>query len=328
MTGTYVTENPIDDVYDVTSLGASLKRTSATVIELTKEEAANFLEKFPAFENVDRQLRDSHVRYLTKTMIRGQFNSSWVRLAVCTCREKYAGKPAGTVWRVNGQHTAWARRQMPDDYRCAVTMERWAAKTVDDMRQLYASIDRLAPRTKSNVIQSWVGGSPEFVDVPRSRIKVLAAALQYYLWDTPHERTAHDGDEVAYLMRTDHYDICAKLSRFLADYPNNREHRHVWRAPVCGAMLATMAKAPVVAAERFWSSVTTGTAIDKKNDPRLKLRNALITACIQSGGGSRTGRSMVSGEQMFRWCLSCWNAFREGRELHTIRNPNERPRVK
>lgn len=328
MPGTYAPEKPVGEVYDVTSLGASLKLTSSAKVELTKAEATRFLEKYHAFEEVDRPLRENHVTYLVKSMIRQQFVSHWVHLMVCVCREPYNNEPAGTVWRMNGQHTAWARLEMPDGYRCPVTLDRWTAKTVDDMRQLYATIDRSAPRTKANVIQAWIGGTDEFSGASKSRIKQISAALQYFLWDTPQERTGHDGDEVAYLMRTEHFDICTKLSRFLADYPNNRDHRHIWRAPVAGAMLATMVKAPCIAAERFWSSVATGTAIDSKNDPRLKLRNALITASIQSSGGTRTGKSMVTGEQMYRWCLSCWNAFREGRELHTIRNPNERPRLK
>ena len=308
-------------------MGAGLKRTSADTIEFTKDAATSFLEDYQVFEEVDRPLRDSHVRYLIKSMMRGTFVPEWVQLRVCLCREPYAGQPAGTVWRMNGQHTAWARLDLPASYRCPVTLEKWTARTVDDMRQLYAQIDRNAPRTKANVIQSWIGGTGEYANVPKSVIRNIAAALQYYLWEDEAFRRGHDGDEVAYLMRTDHYDICAKVVKFLGEHPNNRDNKHIWRAPVMGAMLATMEKAPIIS-DRFWSTVASGTGIESKTDPRLKLRNALINSSIQSGGGMRTGKSMVTGEGVYRWCLSCWNAHRAGREIASLRNPQERPKVK
>ncbi|HCH59797.1 MAG TPA: hypothetical protein DEV73_04265 [Candidatus Zambryskibacteria bacterium] len=138
-----------------------------------------------------------------------------------------------------------------------------------------------------------------------------------WMWKTKHERRIHDGDDVAFLIKTDHYDLARKVCAFL-DKHSSRDYKHLLRAPVVGAMFATFNKASQIAVE-FWIPVATGTGIEKVGDPRLKLRNELQRAAVDSGMGSHSDKKIVSQEFMFRQCITAWNAFRDGRTLQLLK---------
>ena len=288
-------------------------------MEFTREEAEKLLdlEEFVG----DRPLKSRHVDDLIKAMERGTFHPELVSLIVC--------KHDGKTYRMNGQHTAWARLYMPDKgYECSVTMLEYTAKSMEDMRTLYASIDRSSPRTRANVITSYLAGTEEFDEVKSSTLRVVPMGFAMWMWKTKHERRMHDGDDVAYLIKTDHYDLARKVCAFL-DKHSSRDYKHLMRAPVVGAMFATFNKAPQIALD-FWGPVATGTGIDKVGDPRLKLRNELQRVAVDSGQGSLSHKKIVSQEYMFRQCVAAWNAFRDGRSLQLLKaaEKGNRPGVK
>ena len=305
-------------IINVTDLGDGLKLVATRKINFTHAEAEKVLnyEEFVG----DRSLKNDHVDYLVTTMKRGTFHPEWVNLVVC----KFDGKS----WRMNGQHTAWARLEMPPEYPCPVTVLEYTAKSMEDMRTLYASIDRSSPRTRANVITSYLAGTAEFEGVKARTLQLVPQGFALYFWKTKHERQQHDGDDVAYLMKTDHYDLARKVCAFV-DKHSGKDQKHMNRAAVVGAMFATFNKAPNIAVE-FWGPVATGTGIEKVGDPRLKLRNELQRTAVDHGAGSHSEKKTVSQEFMYRQCITAWNAYRDGRSLQLLKaiEKGNRPGVK
>lgn len=317
MSGKYSGQG-VSEVIDVTSLGDGLKLVETRKVNFTikEAEAVLALDEFVG----DRPLRNSHVDYLISCMNRGTFHPEWVNIVFC----KYNGK----TYRMNGQHTAWARTYVEPNYDCRVSYLVYTAKSEEDMRTLYASIDRSSPRTRANVITSYLAGTEEFEGVKSVTMRVVPMGFAMWMWKTKHERRLHDGDDVAYLVKTEHYDLTRKVCGFL-DRHSSRDYRHLMRAPVVGAMFATFHKAPQIAIE-FWTAVATGTGIEKVGDPRLKLRNELMRVAVDTGNGSHSDKKTVSQEFMFRQCITAWNAFREGRTLQLLKavEKGNRPGVK
>lgn len=316
MTGQYESSDEQVDVYDVTSLGKHLKLTSERKVELTHEFAQQLLE-MPEFQ-ADRPLRQGHVDYLVGTMTRGTFHPEDVLLKTCILD--------GTEYRINGQHTCWARLEMPSKWRCPVRHQRYKADSMEDMRILYASVDRIAPRTKVHVINAYLVGTDEYSGVKYQTIKVLPSAVTLWKWERQNDRLMHDGDDVAYLMRTELAETCGRVAAFI-DLHDDTAWVHCRRAPVVAAMLETFDKFSRVAVE-FWEAVISGIGIENAGDPRLKLRTLLIKAKLNTQQGSmRQMRNVIGREQMYRICLHAWNAWRRGSTQRTFRAGNSRPKI-
>lgn len=316
------TQTTEHEILDVTSLGEGVRLTSTDSVELTKEYATEILElaDFPG----ERPLRQRHVDRMLDAMRRGTFRWEWVSLITCRCKESVGDKPAGTLFRMNGQHTCWARIDLDSRARAPVKMLRYTAQTEQDVRQLYASIDRGAARTKAHVIGSYLIDTDEFTGIKKKTLSVVAAGMARWLWESKDQRMRYDGDDIAFLMLTEHLVVCQTVCKFMNILREN-DHRHLFRAPVAAAMLAMFSKVPTKAAE-FWQTVADGTGFERQDDARLRLRNYLMTTGVDVGRGSKMDHT-VDQETMYRACLTCWNAWRKDRTLRVIRNANERPIV-
>lgn len=191
-----------EDVFDVMSLGKGLVLEYERKVDFNK----NLANKFLLLPNVsyERKLEDKHVEYLMTTMYRGTFRPELVRLTSCTCGKATGDQPPSTEFRMNGQHTCWAMVEMPEEYACPdkVTVARYKAKTEEDMRSLYATLDRGRQRTRGDVIVSHLAGTPEFEGMPASIIKKLIEGYGLWKWPSQEERHRNDSDVVAYLMQS------------------------------------------------------------------------------------------------------------------------------
>lgn len=309
MSGKYERQGTIvkNEVVDVTSLGNGLRLVRQRKVNFDPDEALKLIEceEFVG----DRPLKQSHVDHLVRHMQRGTFHPEWVTLITC----RYNGK----VYRMNGQHTAWARLEMPKAWECQVLMFEYEAQNEEDMRTLYSSIDRGSPRTKSNIINSYLVGCAEFDGVKAKTLAEVPRGFGLWRWATQHERQQHDGDVIAFLLKSEHYDLAKKVCGFL-DKCSVREHRHMFRSPVVAAMFATFDKAPQIAVE-FWQPVSDGTGLTMRGDARLKLRNELMQTAVGLGTGARSDKERVTQEFMYRICIAAWNAFREGRPLQILK---------
>jgi len=301
-------------IYDINSLGKGLRVRRKSTVTLDHKRAYRILD-FDEFVG-DRNLKSSHVSRLITAMKRGTFRSEFVTLITCSLN--------GTTFRMNGQHTAWACLEMPKDWSCEVSLIEYEAKDEHDVRTLYSSIDRGSPRTKKNVINSYLVGSTEFDGIKKRTLSHLPTGFSLWFWKSHCERSKHDGDDVAFVLRTEQLALARKVGEFL-DTQLPSEQAHVFRGPVVGAMFATFDRAPQIAL-KFWTPVSEGTGITKKSDPRLKLRTLLMQASVDSSGGGNPDIKNVSQELMYRMCIMAWNAFRENRTLKYIRAVERGPR--
>lgn len=292
---------------EVSSLGEGLKLTSRRNVELD-HELSTWLLELPEFDP-DRALDNKHVLRLKSAMERGTFLPEMVSIITCVSD--------GKEYRMNGQHTSWARLEMPKAYRCPIVHMRYRAETENDMRRLYASVDRLKPRTMSNVVVSYLYGTPEWDRVTRSTLKRLSEGLACWLWENETERGMRDGDHRCFLLMTDHYELGKKIARFL-DESAGSHGMHVCRSPAIAAMFATFSKSPSNALE-FWVPVRDGVGFGAKTDPRLVLRNGLMGASIGRGRGAGEEKKSIHPEEMYRWCVQSWNAWRRDEPLKLLK---------
>jgi hypothetical protein len=297
------------EALDVTDLGEGLRMVSRSTKELDQDFATEILN-LPEFSS-DRPLDNGHVVRLLNAMKRGTFLPEQVQIVTCT--------NGGKEYRMNGQHTCWARLEMETKYRCPIQHLRYTAKTENDMRRLYASIDRMKSRSMGNVVCSYLFDTEEWKAFSKRTLMKLAEALAFWLWQGDHERGMHDGDDRAYLLTTEYFKLGQSVATFV-EQSKGTGSNHVRRRPVIAAMLATFARSAPASLE-FWSAVRDGTGFGNKNDSRLVLRNMLVTSSISIGKGATIDKKSVSSEEVYRWCVYAWNAFRRGDATKQIKAP-------
>lgn len=274
---------------------------------------------FQEFEG-ERSLRPPHVNYLINAMLRNTFHQEWVNLVVCKYND--------VQWRMNGQHTCLARLELPKAWKQQnqVTVLTYAASTYDAMRELYASIDRNSPRTKGNIIHSYLGGHAMFVDAPPTLVRLLGESLSFWLWEGGHERAKHDGDEISYLMLNEHMTLVQTVLNFCLLEPKILSCEHMRRTPVIAALYETFNHV-FQASSTFWTSVKTGVGFDTTNDPGLRLRNALINTKLSNSDTVRRSKC-IDRETQYRWCINAFNHWRKGDDMKVLNSTQQRQRAR
>jgi hypothetical protein len=317
-------EMPSEPIFDTTTIGEGYKLKQRQAVEFTPDFADKFLQ-FSEFrvgdEKVDRNLQDEHVVRLAREMLGGRFLWEQVNLVTCFC--------GGIQYRLNGQHTAWARLVAQDEgldpkTRCPVQWLKYEAATIQDMRKLYASLDRGKGRNNNNVVVSWLAGTDEFPGYSKQLLKLLAQGVGVWQWESKHSRKLHQGDERSAMLLTTQNKLALMVGSLLKEAKPS-ESRHILRAPVVGAMFATFNKAQKDSIE-FWQVVRDGLGVGSKSDPRHTLRNWLMTAGLAKSVAANGDNKIVTQEEMYRGCLGAWNAHRAGRDLKQIRLSMTDPR--
>jgi len=310
-------EMPDEPIYDISSLGEGIALRNRRTVEFTTEFAADFLSRYAEFwvndEKVDRKLSDNHVIYLGREMLSSNFRWEQVNLVIAEVE--------GTIYRLNGQHTAWARLYADDEgldkkTRCPVQLLRYNCETIQDARRLYASLDRGRPRGQNTVVQSHLLGTEEFEGYKSSQLSLLSQGLAFWMWDSMHTRGLHGGDDRAYLLLKDYHKLALAVGNIIKQSKAS-DFKHMKRAPVVGAMFETFSKAPQIAHD-FWLSVRDGVGIGDKEDPRWTLREYLKNT-ILSKSKVHADLKIVTQEETYRACVHMWNAHRSGRRVKHIR---------
>jgi hypothetical protein len=269
----------------------------------------------------ERPLRDAHVADLLTKMQRGcpPYLPETVNLAACEVLE------LKRVVRINGQHSGWARTMLEEDKDAVrqfgdplVALHLYRAKNLKAAHALYAQYDRGAPRTRGNLVESYLSTVPPF-DKYGSRVrKILAGGLSYYLWPKGHERSRHDVDSVVSLMQSGDHKPALVHTGDLIDAVAFREARHLCRTTVVAALIATFHVDPV-ASTAFWTVVRDGTGVDATTDARLKLRNDLLAYGVgTSSGTSKSSSVALSGEYVYALCAQAWKYWRLGRPVSRL----------
>lgn len=310
---------PDEPLYDISSLGDNLVLKHRKAVEFDEKTAEHVLELVEFVG--DRPTNEPHVIFLARQMEGGTFR--WEQVNIISCFFQ------GREYRMNGRHTAWARLHatLPKGTRTPVMWLKYEAKTEQDMRQLYATIDRGKARSMGNVVISYLVDRPELPGCSKSTLRILAQGLALWLWDERDRRTLHTGDDRAYLLLTDHNKTAQLVSGFIK-HGDACDKRHLLRAATVAAMFATFGKAPNIAKE-FWPCVRDGLSVGDKADARYTLRNWLLTSSVAKSSLQHEVRS-VTAEEMYRGCIYAWNAYRSNKPLKSIRvNVNDdRPEAK
>lgn len=268
----------------------------------------------------ERGLRPNHCNYLINAMLRQTFHPEWVNFITCEFDND--------TWRMNGQHTALARLEMPKTWKNQgqVNVMMYRAGTFEAMRELYSSIDRNSPRTKGNVIHSYLGGTEQFEGVAPTLVRIMGESLGFWLWETQNERTRHDGDEISHLMTHQHKALVESVLALCLDEPKLLSLDHMRRAPVIAAMYETFSKVASASIE-FWHSVKTGIGFLDATDPRLKLRTALQNVKLNTNDTVARSKC-INRETLYRWCINAFNHWRKGDKMITLTSTKERQRAK
>jgi len=191
-----------DKVVPIPSIGDGLRLIKEDRVNFSKEFATKILE-LEEFKP-DRSLVTEHVNRLVTAMKRGTFR--WEQLQIIVC------KLNGKEYRMNGQHSAWARIYWEEaPHNLPVKLLRYHANTENDMRLLYSSIDRNKPRTKGNVITSYLFASDIFPDISKRVIRHIAEGFSYWKWGIKTQ-SRHDGDEISYLLQTEYNGLALKIA--------------------------------------------------------------------------------------------------------------------
>lgn len=306
-----------DEILHINSLGKGLRLLGQRRVPFTTKLAEEFLliKELPG----DRKLSDAHVSKLIQLMMEGSFHCELVNLASAFCLE------TGEEVRANGQHCCWARLAAPAGIETAlgnVTVSRYEAQTLVDVRLLWGVFDQFRIRKRGDVIYNHLVDSAGFENSGRRIIGELSSGLSLWLWETQHERGRHDASAVAYLMQTEYATVTRKVSEFLVASPFHSA-RHLFRSPVVAAMFATFSKA-VGKSEEFWAAVRDGANLPA-GDPRLVLRNDLMRTSLSSYNKASKSKA-ASQEDMYRWGIHAWNAWRRGSTMIYLRSPAGVPR--
>lgn len=322
-------EYPEEEVYSISDLGEGLSLKNRRTVELTPSFASSFLEQYAEFRvgdsKVDRPLDEGHVIHLAREMVGKTFLWEQVTLVL--------GELEGREYRLNGQHTCWAvlyadEQGLPKETRRPVQLHRYSCQSMEDMRRLYASLDAAKPRSQHDKIAALLSGSDAFPGYKRGHLAHLAQGLALWLWPSGTTRGLHRASERAYLLLKDYHKVALVAGSIMRE-SKPTDYRHLKRAAVMGAMLATCEKAPQIAVE-FWRTIRDGLGLVDKEDPRLVLRNWLLTASLVGSEGVVGNAKVVGQEEMYRACIHAWNAYRTNRRIKQIRVAlnEERPQPK
>jgi hypothetical protein len=303
---------------DVDSLGSGDIPFTETKVKLTPKFCDRFLDELEEFEG-ERNKRDYWADHLASLMVRGLFRFEQVVLAMASLD--------GVNYRLNGQHTCWARREFADDptYSREVRLLTYTVQNKEDIRNLYTTFDQHGKRTRGHVVTAQLVGFNGWSDVSNQMINLTSQGYPMWKWEQPMERKTHDTREIAYLLKTENIELGVKVGKFLTDTASGKDGKLVRRAPVVAAMFGTWSKSGGASVD-FWSAIVTGAGLSK-NDPRNRLRAELLSASVGSGDQT-AGKKNRTQEQMLRLCINAWNAWRAGEERTGLKANVSGPRPK
>ncbi len=306
---------------NITKIGKGLRLAETKIVTLNRDFATWMLNEVETFV-ADRPLRNKWVAYLAEQMERRSYLPEQVTLVVCKLGERLV--------RMNGQHTSWAILEFDEAEAMSfdVNFMTYEADTEEDMRRLYASIDRGASRSQANVVSSYLAGTEHFGALHSGQIQLLSGGFSYFKWESVHDRSKHGGDDIAVLLSTDYLELSLRVADLVKGWVKN-EHKHMKRVAVVGAIYATMAKSPKAALE-FWARVADGLGMTSNKDPQYQLREFLVSSTVCAQPGVSAGKRFVSAEDVYRVCVTAWNIHRSGKEAQYFKPSayKERPVIK
>ena len=284
------------------------------VAKKTKEVAftksiAKKLLKMEAFKG-DRNVRPSHLKRLRRESNEGTMLWDYVVLAIARCSWD------GVERRINGQHTCRVRLEMTGP-NPRVTIKYYEVDTPDELAELYAKLDRGAPRTKTDVARARLMGDPKFNNVPPSYLGQLSSSHRAWFG-------IDDVDLSCDLLVDDHYSLAKKVLGVIKPMLCDDRALDFRRAPVFAAAFEMYSKSqyPAKVIDGFWDKVCTGQNIPTVDDPVGRLRTWMSKKTSTWSQG-RSKKVRVSGQEMFNACIYAFNNYVVGNGIRLIRSTNK-----
>jgi len=277
----------------------------------TEDEAIKYIE-LPVFAG-ERDAGDSHVQYLYDEMLRKRFNWDAVTLA----RSDFGSD----CYKINGQHTSWARLWLPRDYPSPrVRAVHYAVDSESQLKALYSSYDRAKTRSDLHLTRLELVGSDAVAGLNKNTVTRLPPGVRFWLFATRSQQKACGPAELAILITRDHAALFRLVGAFFETL-DRPALELMCRQPVLAALFATFDRVPTVA-PLFWQDVADGTNL-VKSDARWHLRHYLTTTCL-SRSAANGGKRGVDSEEMYRMCIAAWNKWRENATVQALRPSSKR----
>lgn len=243
-----------------------------------------------------RNIREAHALQLAQKMDDGRFHVGSVALV----------HKDGQTTLADGQHQLTACILSGKPFKAVV--QEYELNGVDDgqaLARIFSQFNVDSPRTRGDI--AWIYANElGWGSWRRKLVTNLASALTTLVkGDFGSWNTSVSKDASAALM-AENQKACEWAHGL--DVASNR---HLVRAPVLAAMIATWRKSQK-AADEFWTAVRDGDNL-KRSDPRFVLREFLKDVSLQGGENNKAGRTTVDRRAMFCKCIHAWNAWRQDR---------------
>lgn len=301
------------------------KVVSDQFIGLSRQLAYDFLE-YERFDG-ERDVREGHVQYLYNEYHEGRFMWHHVILAAAVLYEKLdpSEPPKQHVYRINGQHTCWMRVMIPEkDEPVNASKVRkivYAVENREQLRNLYATFDRAAPRTPGHITKVMLLDSGSVEGISPSYLTPLVAGFRVWEWEGKWERqNIGTPANVAALIKGKYAELFNMVGKYFKEMSDKATF--VRRSPVIGALFATFQKSPEESTA-FWDGVFTGLGLTEENDPRYQLRKFLESHSMNLSAK----RDALPAEDMFRTCINAWNRWRKKEKISVVRTTDTRQKV-
>jgi hypothetical protein len=298
----------------------TVKILSDELIALNQEKAMEYIN-LPVFKG-EREVQDGTVQYLFDCMKKNQFNWSNTQIATASYN--------GVVYKVNGQHTAWAVAYMGDSQSNFESPElvretRYAVTNENQLRALYSTFDRNRVRTDGHINKVLLVNKPVTQGVWNNSINKLIPGIKLWKFGSTTSGAARRvlPDQIAATIEREIPELFRQVAIFLQD--ECKDINSLWRQGVVAAMFATFDKVPTKAPD-FWKPVADGLGLESKDDPRYRLRAWLSEALI--GPKKKNSTSTVKATDMYYTCVAQWNRWRKGEDTKMLRVATSLPQVR
>jgi hypothetical protein len=284
---------------------------------LTIDRAVEYVQ-LPVFRG-EREPGDEWAQYLLGEMVRGSFNWDLVILARC--------KLNGVEYKVNGQHTCWARLDVKLTNDPLVREIVYSVDTDEQLRRIYRTFDRVKIRSDPQLMQIELMGQDLDPEITKTWATLAASGLRLWKYENKESYRRARPEQISALVASPEIKpIFTVVCLFGQQHSGAAASAIIKRQAVVAAMLVTFTKDPAAAAT-FWADIADGTNL-VKGDPRWLLYNYLVRSKLYMRSGvahASSEHQVVNTEDMYRVCLNMWNKWRAGEQITVVRAPAQRP---
>ena len=271
--------------------------------ELANEWITAYFYEKPLMHSVMRNIRDSHVNYLAKEMMRGMFGSATIAFADC--------KETGRRFIVNGNHTLRAIAR--SGVTLYLTVEHNECETMEQVRHLYATYDKNLLRSRADSLRAYHADTT--LNITQTDVGKLAAAIVFMNQKFGEGHTSRTPDS---LLLNEMKPWAESFGQLLVAIGHSGPwYKRIARRPVLAVALATVRYQQKMALS-FWEAVVTGEGLNRYA-PALRLRDYLVEAMLLGDYGNVTGTDMAKA------VTYCWNKHYNNERIVQMKVSYDKP---